>query len=321
LPQDDDADADDAVKSHENKKALNTGWRVIVVAAVVAAVAIVGVGFLYIKESERVAFITVNTLSLLVLVAIAVQAYIYRKQWEAMGEQRDAMKEQAGLMRDSLAETRKMAEQNERVVSAVEIQAKAAEWNLALSKQNALYSRIDAEESLTETRKLVIQNERTAQAMERAIDESKISREIENRAFVGVENVCLNLALKGEGQKAVEAIFVNVGKTPALNATAVMNVIVGEVNDPAHQTKDTFSYKPSSGVLLPNTKMAITRHVYHDVCEEAVNNHLENLIVWGVVRYEDVFRNSRETRFCFFNTHKSVVGFTVCTIPSHNAVE
>jgi hypothetical protein len=36
--------------------------------------------------SERVKFFTVNALSLLVLLAIAVQAYIYRGQWEVMQE-------------------------------------------------------------------------------------------------------------------------------------------------------------------------------------------------------------------------------------------
>jgi membrane protein implicated in regulation of membrane protease activity len=64
--------------------------------------------------SERVKFFTVNALSLLVLLVIAVQTYIYRRQWEVierqekvMQEQSEAMKGQLEAMRESLTETRK----------------------------------------------------------------------------------------------------------------------------------------------------------------------------------------------------------------------
>lgn len=252
------------------------------------------------------------------------------EQVEKMERQLDAMKEQGRLMSESIA-------QNERSVIAAEKSVKLAEANRsdALLQRHtdeiAMINRIDymgeqaraLKGSLEETRKLVIQNERTAQAMEQAIEESKISREIENRAFVGVKNVYLNAPLKDEVEHAVEAIFVNVGKTPALNVRIDMNVLVGRVTDPEHRTNDAFfeSTTPSNSVKLPNTESAITRRVYYNVREDAVNSHLENLIVWGVVRYEDVFHNSRETWFCFFNTHKNVVGFTACTIPGHNAIE
>ena len=56
--------------------------------------------------SERVKFFTVNALSLLVLFAIALQAYIYRRQWETMERQWLAMREQTEIMRDTLAESR-----------------------------------------------------------------------------------------------------------------------------------------------------------------------------------------------------------------------
>src|SRR5215210_3495245 len=72
--------------------------------------------------SERVKFFTVNALSLLVFIAIAVQAYIYRRQWEAM--------------EDSLAETRKIVDQNERAVKVAERGIEVAQ-NAAYIEQRA----------------------------------------------------------------------------------------------------------------------------------------------------------------------------------------
>ncbi len=76
--------------------------------------------------TERVKFFTANALSLSVLVAIGVQAYIYRRQWEVM-------KTQADSMRDGLEETRSLVAQNERAV-------RAAEQSSEIAQQNMIYA-------------------------------------------------------------------------------------------------------------------------------------------------------------------------------------
>lgn len=48
-----------------------------------ATLVVVGVFFVTVN-SERIRFVTVNVLSLLVLLAILVQTYIYNKQWQVM---------------------------------------------------------------------------------------------------------------------------------------------------------------------------------------------------------------------------------------------
>jgi hypothetical protein len=52
-------------------------------------------GFFVDEHSERIKFVTVNALSLLVLVIIAVQAYIYKRQWDAMLELKNLSQRQA----------------------------------------------------------------------------------------------------------------------------------------------------------------------------------------------------------------------------------
>jgi len=62
--------------------------------------------FTFVQRAGRIPFFTENFLSLVLLMVIVVQSYIYRRQWEAMQE--------------GLIETRKMVAQNERSVKAAQ---------------------------------------------------------------------------------------------------------------------------------------------------------------------------------------------------------
>src|SRR6266545_198644 len=65
-------------------KALPIGLRRIIYAALIIFIGIVGIAILHPSMNERWKFGTEMTLNLLILLAIAVQAYIYTKQWGAM---------------------------------------------------------------------------------------------------------------------------------------------------------------------------------------------------------------------------------------------
>jgi len=82
------------------------GLRRIVIFGGILLLILLAVSIFVPNLSERVKFFTVNALSLLVLFAIAVQAYIYRRQWETMDRQWLAMKDQTNIMRNTLAENR-----------------------------------------------------------------------------------------------------------------------------------------------------------------------------------------------------------------------
>jgi hypothetical protein len=119
MPQDDHANNDSSEANKKNNSASHAGLRWILITGIVLLLALLSLSIFHPNLSERVKFFTVNALSLLVLAAIAVQAYIYRRQWEAM--------------QDSLAETRKMVEQNERAVEA-------AERSLEIAQENTVYA-------------------------------------------------------------------------------------------------------------------------------------------------------------------------------------
>src|SRR5438270_10195275 len=73
---------------------LPKSLRWVYIIGAVLLLALLLVSYLHPSMAERVKFFTVNALSLLVLVAIVVQAIIYRRQWTVMEDQRSAMKGQ-----------------------------------------------------------------------------------------------------------------------------------------------------------------------------------------------------------------------------------
>ena len=70
-------------------KTLPIGLRRIVVGALVALGILALVSIYHPNLSERVKFLTGNTLNLLILLVVAIQAYIYTKQWQIMQNQID----------------------------------------------------------------------------------------------------------------------------------------------------------------------------------------------------------------------------------------
>lgn len=138
------AEDDDQYIPTDKRKQPTTITRIII-AALVAFVLLVLIDWRYVNEhSERVRFLTVNSLSLLVVVIIAIQSVIYRREWrvmqqgllqtdrmiDKMHEQLEVIQKQAGFMEKQLSETHQMVVQNERVVKAAEQSTKIAQETL-----------------------------------------------------------------------------------------------------------------------------------------------------------------------------------------------
>lgn len=128
-------DNDPGKRNRKNNDDSQSGWWLIVIAAFFLLSAVALVGFALIEHKDRISFLTVNALSTLVFVAIAMQVYIYRRQWRAMQGQLHAMKEQARIMDESLAETRNIATQSERAIEVSERNAKTAQDALYVSER------------------------------------------------------------------------------------------------------------------------------------------------------------------------------------------
>lgn len=94
MPQDDEADGEPnkADKNNKGTKERNAGlWLIVLTGGIILAV-LLFVSVYLPNMTERVKFFTVNALSISILAAIAVQAFIYLKQQEIMRGQLDVMK-------------------------------------------------------------------------------------------------------------------------------------------------------------------------------------------------------------------------------------
>jgi hypothetical protein len=207
-------------------------------------------------------------------------------QGDMMRWQFDAMKEQAGLMRDSLTETKSMVKQNERIVAASEIQAKAAEQNAAAVKESFYIS---------------------------------------ERPYVFITDAKLVSPLSSGKYPGTFLRMVNTGKTPALNLKflVISDALADSRRENAQ--KGVMPIVPDS-MRPPSTSTAVLgAGVYFtqrkdprdwNVPEVGVRilNGEATFYVWGEVRYSDIFGRRHFTTFCM---HAKDVNKTELTISPH----
>ncbi|HEV8427563.1 MAG TPA: hypothetical protein VGQ41_06595 [Pyrinomonadaceae bacterium] len=105
MPQNSQTQPNKSVQGQENNNNSERGLWIIIGVGAVLLVAVVVIGGVFI-DTGRVRFITEFSLTVLLAALVAVQAYIYRKQWEVMGQQRVEIEKQAGYMLESLKSTR-----------------------------------------------------------------------------------------------------------------------------------------------------------------------------------------------------------------------
>src|SRR5215211_4485712 len=86
MPEHDKTDADNQPQSGEDQKGSQRGLWWILAAGFIAVVAVILVGSFWISPVDRTRFITEFILTVALADLVAVQAYIYKKQWQAMDE-------------------------------------------------------------------------------------------------------------------------------------------------------------------------------------------------------------------------------------------
>jgi hypothetical protein len=159
--------------------------------------------------TERLKFFTVNLLSLLVLVIIAIQALISRRQW--------------GVMQEQTAIAQK-------ATTAAELSSKAAEQSIKLAQENAastqiaMESQIQAMREQLEAMKVQANASRTfAEAAERSVEVTRQAL----AANVGIREIKMSGFVVGQ----IPTLYVtwyNGGQTPASRFRAVPYLVFGE---------------------------------------------------------------------------------------------
>jgi hypothetical protein len=262
------------------------------------------------------------TLTGALLMVGGVQAYIYKKQWDAMQGQLNAMKEQGRLMDNSLA-------QNERSVKAAEKSVKLAEANRTdamLQRQAdeiAMINRISymgeqaqaLKDSLEETRKIVAQNERAVIAMERSVETAQQSLYISERPYVELTKLSVELPIVAETPIIYGITIENKGRTPAYETQSAIYIDVRQ--DPLPESPN---YRPLrtglSKVTLGSSNPMITKQTTNFVLPQDVVAQVYAgewmVYVYGVITYKDKLRgDTHRTKFCsVFNPEENY--FVAC---------
>jgi hypothetical protein len=260
--------------------------------------------------TERVKFLVGSSLSLFVLLAVIVQAVIYRGQWKAMQEQRTVMGDQLKTMRDSLTQNQQAMEKSWLFASAQGIATceqliamREQTWAMrgqlaAIQKQAAIMS-----DGLTETRNVVAQNERVIEVAEentRVFEQKTIDT---NRAYVTASIETIE-----EGFQFHLGID-NSGNTPA-NDVRVFYGFGFREKPPFEKTEDgrltvdgNYARDEGLGVIAPKSSLTLRTPKCGQMSGPDFQRWKLSQIrfyCWGMISYRDFFYQKRLSWFCFY---------------------
>jgi hypothetical protein len=200
--------------------------RIFVVGGILLAVLLV-VSIFAPYMSERVKFFTVNALSILVLVAIVVQAYIYRRQWETMDRQLTAFENQTAQNEWAFRANQRHANatqaQMEKQSTAMQGQLDAMERQAQLMSESLIIS----SSAIAVSERNAIAAELSAKAAERSVEVMRESYIATTRAYIGIRRIVIGALVVGQ-IPTVTVVWHNGGNTPASRFRAVVYLIFGD---------------------------------------------------------------------------------------------
>lgn len=154
----------------------------------------------------------------------------------------------------------------------------------------------DAEKALDLTSQQLKAMQTQSEVMQGQLDEMKIAREDDERAWVTAYDV---EAVNGDGFTFFAVDYKNTGKTPAMYCQAVCYTTNSVTAIPA---KDTFANNEMySGLLAPDGIQNVdTRDEKIPSVEAiAIRNGSQPYYLYGTIRYQDIFSSNHWSRFCF----------------------
>jgi len=150
-----------------------------------------------------------------------------------------------------------------------------------------------------------------------SIQEATKTREVENRAYVGIKEITMNATVKSKKDIEIILTIENTGKTPA-RASKLTSVAHGFFRQDRlipRESLVTQYYAPTQFELLAGNShpASIPIKALTDEAYKIVANTEQRLYIWGRVEYDDVFGKSHWTPFCFVNVSNTDGAFFGCT--------
>jgi hypothetical protein len=160
------------------------------------------------------------------------------------------------------------------------------------------------------------------EAMRDTLKEMRISRELENRAWIGVTAIDLEDAKSGGVE--VVATFVNGGNSPAI-VKMEYRMEVLEQSPPDDVSLGSFPDEGSTLAFFPNTERKSQLGLLPGVPMPAKpKSPSHTYYVYGSLRYEDVFQQRHITRFCYKADRVELKGKVVAVLAvarTHNTFD
>lgn len=154
-----------------------------------------------------------------------------------------------------------------------------------------------------------------------SLQEAKLTREIENRAYVNIKSGSLVTALKAGEYPSVSLVVENGGHTPARRTAMRVFVESRDASAPEPDPLPGVRFdqldpgRPYSITIVPpnitlNTTVVGTTAMTEELIN-AINQRKIRLYVWGVMEYDDVFGRHHKSQFCGA-VHPGTVAFDNC---------
>ncbi len=142
-------------------------------------------------------------------------------------------------------------------------------------------------------------------SMEKAIEQSEITRKVENRAYVGIVQVASNFPFMMEDQPVhVSVLATNTGKTPALYfQTQIYSDWNPDTEVPEGPRPFEKTGLPDKGIIMPGVTTELPINIPVQNYKRALNVIEPNMrfYVWGTIDYDDVFGDHHQTTFEYMN--------------------
>ena len=315
MPDNAPADSGQNIKTEKPAKPLAVfASRGLWAIGIVGIVLLVGLGAIAYykvgKESFRISFMVGSTLNLLIFVAILVQAFIYKRQWEAMQDGLDRTDKMIGVMVNTLS-------QNERAFEAT--------WKLGKEQWHSMEGQLHAMEKqvITSESQMLIAAE-AGKVMQGQLDAMKEQASImqeslaETRRIFDVAERPIIVATRADIEGGIgpnkplrpKVTFVNKGRTAAQNFKVTTEIAAEEGAVWALGFGDT-GIQPKGNLFLPANDdpqvvigapahaKTINGSLYNGVCDGR-----EYFFIHGKGSYEDLAGKEWPIDYAFYFTNQ-----------------
>lgn len=155
------------------------------------------------------------------------------------------------------------------------------------------------------------------QVMRDALQEARTTREIENRAYIGIKSVGLVDDLKANTSNTILVVLSNAGKTPAVMS---LHFVSGIGTAPWEKVYEEPTNIRGNFTLTPGTEhnSEVPVSAYTNLELTPVLERHAQLYLQGVIEYDDVFGKHHRNEICAVNI-PNTKNFRACCCTTHNS--